>query len=105
MVGPATQLDDVMADRGDRVDDADRQPFVLEDRALLDVELDPGVEVVALRLRDPLRIEPDRPHRLADRGALAVADLLGLLLREPADNRARAPEVGRVEAAGFLLAQ
>ncbi len=48
---------------------------------------------------------PTAAHRLADRHALAVADPFRLVRRDRADDRARAPEVGRVETARLLLAQ
>ena len=105
VVGAAGELDHVVADRGDRVDDADRQPFGLQDRPLLDVHLDPRVEVVPPGLGYPLRIEAHAAHGLPDRHALAVAYRFRLLRRDRADDRPRAPEVGRVEAARLLLAQ
>ena len=72
--------------------------LVLEPRALLDVQLDERVDVVAPRLREPLRVEPDRRHRLADRDAVVVAHLVEMLAPGLARDRARAPEAGRVEA-------
>ena len=48
---------------------------------------------------------PTAAHRLPDRDAVAVADPLRLVRRDRADDRPRAPEVGRVEAARLLLAQ
>jgi hypothetical protein len=106
VVGAPGELDDVVSDRGDRVDDADRQPLVLEDRALLDVQLDPGVDVVACGLGICPGSRPTAsiaspivvvPSRLRIRSALVRPDR--------ADDRARAPEVGRVKAACLLLAE
>ena len=105
VIGAPDELDDVVRDRGDRVDHADRQPLVLEDRPLLDVQLDPGADVVARGLGDLPRVEADRLHRLADRQAVVLVDSLGVVRPDRADDRARAPEVGRVKAARLLLAE
>ena len=45
--GPPASRTDVVPDARDRVDDADRNAGRLEHRPLLDVELDPDVDVVA----------------------------------------------------------
>jgi hypothetical protein len=79
VVGSAAQFDHVVADGRDCVDNAHLQAVRFQDRTLLDVELDPGIEVIALRLPDPLRVETDAAHRLPDRRAVAVADQVWLL--------------------------
>ena len=60
-------------------DDADGIALVLEPRALLDVQLDECVDVVAARVRETLGVEPDGRHGLADRDAVGVADLVEML--------------------------
>ena len=77
MIGPAGELYDVVTDARDRVDDAHRKPGRLEDGALLDVELDPGLDVVPRGLGNASWIEPDGAHRLTDRDSVGVEDPLG----------------------------
>ena len=55
--------------------------------------------------REPLRVEPDRRHRLADRDAVVVAHLVEMLAPRLARDRARAPEARGAEARALLLAE
>ena len=94
-----------MPDARDAADDADRIALVLEARALLDVQLDECVDVVAPRLREALGVEPDGSHGLADRDAVRVAHLVEMLSSRLARDRPRAPETGRAETRGLFLAE
>src|SRR4029077_15178525 len=74
----------------------------LQDRPLLDVQLDEDVEIAPDSRRGGRRIETDRAHRVAERHTVAVAHAIGLTGLEPIGDRASPPEV-RVEPAPLFL--
>src|SRR5437773_12119071 len=88
----------------DRPYDAETRALLLEDRALLDVELDEGVDVAADRLSDVRGIETHATHRVGQRDAVGVACARGFVGRDAVGDRGRAPAV-RVGGAGLLLTE
>ena len=103
MVRLSTHDDFEVRGAHDRPHDAKARTFLLEDRALFDVELDKGVDVAADRLRDVRGIETHPPHGVGHRDAVGVARARGFIGLDAVGDRARAPEVG-VEAASLLFA-
>ena len=91
--GPAgvvvTPLDlhEVMAQAGDPINDACRQPPFFEDRPLLDVQFDVGVDVGSLRRRDCRRLQAHGPHGLSHRDPVVIEQRLGLAPVDSADDR------------------
>src|SRR3989454_836325 len=88
---------------GDGRDDAEPRPVILENRALLDVQLDEDVDVATHGTRRSGGVEADRTHRVGERDAVGVADAFGFVRLEAIGDGARAPEVG-VETAALFLA-
>src|SRR6266850_4977901 len=103
MIGLAAHRDLEVRGARDRRDDTQARPMVLEDRPLLDVELDEDIEIAADGRRRGRRIEPDRTHGVAERHAVSVTRAIRLTRFEPIGDRSRAPEI-RVEPAPLLLA-
>src|SRR5207253_5080013 len=94
VIGAALDGDAEAVEAGDRVDDAERQFLIEQDAALLDVQLDEGVEVGANRVRVALGCKAHLAHCLPDRDAVQVGQVVqfgGIDLPEYA---ARTPEVG-----------
>ena len=89
---------------GNRVDDAERHALVGEDAALLDVQLDEGVEIVAYRVLEVLGCETNRAHGFANAHSVRVTQRIELGRVDQAEHATGAPEVG-VEAAVLFLAQ
>src|SRR6185437_11962556 len=85
-----------------RLDHTQIEPFAVEDRALLDVELQERAEVTAPRLGDPGRIEADRAHRLGEHHSLDVAVALRLPRLNRPEQRPASPEVADEAAILFL---
>src|SRR5688572_18593917 len=77
MIGHSADRDVPPVNADDAFDDPDVDLALVEDRALLDVQLDEGLEVarLAARLRESLWITADCPYALADRLAAVTHDI------------------------------
>ena len=72
----------------DRRNEPDRDPLLLEHRALLDVELEKDVDVVAAGRVEAVGVEPAVTHRLRDRRSLVIRDRGRFVRGNPARHRA-----------------
>ena len=92
--GLAADADAVALDPGGAGDDPDRQPFALEDRALLDVELEVGDGSVEPRpgARRGVEVDPVGGERVDERDAVAVLDVADAAGLEGAGGEARAEQ-------------
>jgi hypothetical protein len=63
-----------------------------------------GADIVARRLAAARRIEADVAHGVGDQRAIVAHNRFGIVWSDGADDRARAPKVGR-KPAGFFLAE
>ena len=103
VIGLAPHRDLKVGGSRDRRDDTEARSVVLEDRTLLDVQLDEDIEISADGCRGCSRVQADPAHRLGQAHAIRVPHAVGLARLEPIGDRARAPEV-RIEAAALFLA-
>jgi hypothetical protein len=87
---------------GDGVQDTNIQPLCFQRASLLDVQLQPGEDVIATSLRDTRRLQTRLAHRLCRRDAIGVSVRLSLLGRRATSYRPRPPEIG-AEATALLV--
>src|SRR5206468_11018831 len=87
---------------GDGRDDAEPRPVILENRALLYVQLDEDVDVATHCTRRSGGGEADRTQRLGERDAVGGADAVGFVRLEARGDGARAPVGGGGTVATFL---
>ena len=71
---------------------------------MLDVQLDEGIKIIPNRVGVELGIQANRGHRLANRHARFIAQIVHLSGGDQTQDPAGAPEIG-VEAAVLLFAQ